>query len=184
MAVRDIVLFSKNETALRRRSEPVRLVNQRVKKIIKDLKDTLLSHPEGIGLAAPQINFHSRVIVVRLGSHGGDEAEPGPPLVLINPEVLESGREERDFDGCLSFPGLYAQTVRPHFLTVTALDEWGKPFTRDFEGFDAVLVHHELDHLDGILFIDRVTSMADLYRMRENDKGELERVPVVSMEKL
>jgi peptide deformylase len=184
MAIKDIVLFSKNETALRRRSEPVRMVNQRVKKIIKDLKDTLLSRPEGIGLAAPQINIHNRVIVVRLGSRSDGQAEAGPPLALINPEIIESGREELDFDGCLSFPGLYADTVRPHYLKVTGLDEWGKPLTREFDGFDAVVVHHEIDHLNGILFIDRVNNIDDLYRVRENEKGELERVPVISMEKL
>jgi peptide deformylase len=121
MAVRDIVLYVDNEAALRKKSEPVRFVNRRIKKLIQDLKDTLLDHPEGIGLAAPQINVPSRV---------------------------------------------------------TGLDEWGKSFTRVFEGFDAVLVHHEIDHLNGVLFIDRVTNISDLYRVREDEKGELVRVPV------
>ncbi|HXV96840.1 MAG TPA: peptide deformylase, partial [Anaerolineae bacterium] len=91
---------------------------------------------------------------------------------------IEARRDERDFDGCLSFPGLYAETVRPHYLKVTGLDEWGKPFTRIFEGFDAVLVHHEIDHLNGVLFLDRVTDISDLYRVREDENGELVRVPV------
>jgi peptide deformylase len=178
MAVRDIVQYADNEAALRKKSESVRLVNRRVKKLIEDLKDTLMDRSEGIGLAAPQINVHSRVIVVRLGGKGDGSDEPGPPIALINPEIVEARRDERDFDGCLSFPGLYAETVRPHFLKVTGLDEWGKPFTRTFEGFDAVLVHHEIDHLDGILFIDRVTNINDLYRVREDKNGELVRVPV------
>lgn len=178
MAIRDIVLYSQNEAALRKKSEPVRSVNRRVKMLIKDLKDTLLDRSEGIGLAAPQINVHSRVIVVRLGGKGDGSNEPGPPLALINPEIVEARRDEKDFDGCLSFPGLYAETVRPHFLKVTGLDEWGKPFSRTFEGFDAVLVHHEIDHLDGILFIDRVATISDLYRVREDESGELVRMPV------
>jgi peptide deformylase len=113
------------------------------------------------------------------GPDGDDgEIEPGPPLALINPEIIEAGDERRDFDGCLSFPGLYGETVRPHHLRVTGLDEIGNPFDRVFEGFDAVVVHHEIDHLDGVLFIDRVESIEDLYQVREGEDGELIRVPL------
>ena len=180
MAIRDIVLYLENETALRKKSRPVRGVNRRVGRLVRDLEDTLDDHPGGIGLAAPQINVHSRVVVVRLGGgrDGGDGSEPGPPLALINPEVVEAGNEERDFDGCLSFPGLYAETVRPHYLRVTGLDEAGNPFDRVFEGFDAVVVHHEIDHLEGVLFIDRVERIEDLYRVREGEDGELVPVPL------
>lgn len=177
MAVRPILEYSTHEAALRKKSEPVRFINRRVKMLIKDLKDTLLDRSEGIGLAAPQINVHSRVIVVRLRGQGSAD-DVGPPVALINPEIVEARRDEKDFDGCLSFPGLYAETVRPHYLKLTGLDEWGKPFTRVFEGFDAVLVHHEIDHLDGVLFIDRVATIHDLYRVREDEKGDLIRVPV------
>lgn len=178
MAVRKIVLYDENEAALRRKSDPVRVVNRRVKKLIRDLKDTLLAHSNGIGLAAPQINEHQQVIVVRLGRHGEEEGEPGPPLAIVNPEIVEARDDRRDFDGCLSFPGLFAETVRPHLLRVTGLDEWGKPLEQVFEGFDAVLVHHEIDHLNGVLFIDRVAEVEDLYRLREDENGELVRVPV------
>ena len=178
MAIKDIILFNQNEAALRKKNEPVRIVNRRIKKLIKDLKDTLSDRPEGIGLAAPQIKVHSQVIVVRLGGRNEEEREPDPPIALINPEVVEARNNEKDFDGCLSFPGLFAETVRPHYLRVTGLDEWGKPFDRVFEGFDAVLIHHEIDHLNGVLFIDRVESIEDLYRVREDENGELIRVPV------
>lgn len=181
MAVRKIVLYAENEAALRQKSEPVRVVNRRIKDLIRDLKETLIAHPDGIGLAAPQINVHQRVVVVRLGSRPDEEAERGAPLALINPEIIAARNERRDFDGCLSFPGLYAETVRPHYLNVTGLDEWGQPFDHVFEGFDAVLVHHEIDHLDGVLFIDRVESVQDLYRVREDEKGLLVRVPVVAL---
>jgi peptide deformylase len=178
MAVRDIVLYAENEAALRKKSEPVRAINRRVKNLIRDLKDTLAHHTDGAGLAAPQINVHDRVVVVRLGERSEAQTQPRPPVVLINPEVLEAGREERDFDGCLSFPGLYAETVRPHLLHVTGLDEWGKPFNCIFGGFDAVVVHHEIDHLNGVLFIDRVAGVEDLYQVQLDEKGRRVRVPV------
>jgi peptide deformylase len=181
MAIRPIILYNENEAALRKKSEPVRVINRQVKKLVQDLKDTLLGRDDGIGLAAPQINVHQRVVVVRLGGHNG-EGEPGPPIALINPEIVGVGQEEKDFDGCLSFPGLFADTVRPHYLRVTGLNEWGKPFDRVFEGFDAVVVHHEIDHLDGVLFIDRVTRIEDLYRVRRDADGELVRVPVSTIE--
>ena len=177
MSIQKIVLFSENPAALRQKSEPVRVVNRRVKKLVKDLKDTLLANSNGIGLAAPQINVHSRVVVVRLGGRSDDD-EPGPPLALINPEIVAAGHDERDFDGCLSLPGLFAETVRPHYLRVTALDERGRPFDRTFTGFDAVVVHHEIDHLNGVLFIDRIGSVDDLYRVEEDKDGQLVRVPV------
>jgi peptide deformylase len=181
MAVRDVVLYLENEAALRKKSQPVGRVTRRVKRLVQDLKDTLNDDPGGIGLAAPQINVHSRVVVVRLGGGRGDEGnvqEPDPPIALIDPQIVEAGDEKRDFDGCLSFPGLYGETVRPHHLRVAGLDEAGRPFDQLFEGFDAVVVHHEIDHLDGVLFIDRVESIEDLYRVREGENGELVRVPV------
>ena len=107
---------------------------------------------------------------------GGDD--PAPPIALVNPKIIEAGDERRDFDGCLSFPGLYGETTRPHYLRVTGLDEGGQPFEELYEGFDAVVVHHEMDHLDGVLFIDRIESLDDLYTIRKNKNGELVREPV------
>lgn len=181
MAIKSIILYSEDEAALRKKSEPVRAINRRVKTLIQDLKETLLSQENGIGLAAPQIKVHYRVIVVRLGGRSDDQDEAGPPLALINPEIVEAKQEEMGFDGCLSLPGLFADTVRPHYLRVTGLDEWGKPFERVFEGFDAIVAHHEIDHLDGVLFIDRIRSVADLYRVREDENGKLVRVPVATI---
>jgi len=177
MAIRDIVIYPEGKDILREKSEPARSV-KRVRELVQDLKDTLNDHPEGIGLAAPQIAAHSRVVVVRLGGGADSESEPGPPLSLINPEIVEARDEQRDFDGCLSLPGLYGETVRPHYLRVKGLDETGYPFDRVFEGFDAVVVHHEIDHLDGVLFIDRIEKMEDLYKVQEDENGNLVRVPL------
>ncbi len=177
MAIRDIVLYPEGKDILRTVSKRVSNV-RRVRALVQDLKDTLNGHSEGIGLAAPQIAAHSRVVVVRLGGGGDSESEPGPPLPLINPEIIEAGDERRDFDGCLSFPGLYGETMRPHYLRVRGLYESGQPFDRVFEGFDAVVVHHEIDHLDGVLFIDHVEGMENLYQVRADKNGNLVRVPL------
>ncbi len=178
MAVRKILLYSEDKKALRKKSKPVQGANQDVKQIIRDLKDTLNAHTEGVGLAAPQINVHKRVVLVRLGATGNGSGEPGPPIALVNPKIIEAGDDRKDFDGCLSFPGLYGETSRPHYLHMTGLDEEGQPFERLYEGFDAVVVHHEIDHLEGVLFIDRIEKWEDLYTVRKNEHGELVRVPV------
>jgi peptide deformylase len=153
-------------------------MSRSVKHLVQDLKDTLAHDSDGVGLAAPQLGAHRRVVVVQLGGRREDKGAPGPPVALINPKILATGNEQRDFDGCLSFPGLYGETVRPHYLRVTGLNERGRPFDRVFEGFDAVVVHHEIDHLDGVLFVDRAQSIEDLYRVRVDKNGELVRVPV------
>jgi len=178
MAIREIVAYPEDAEVLRTESAPVRTITGRVRRLVQDLVDTLNAHPEGVGLAAPQIAAHSRVIVVRLGGGQEGRSEPGPPIPLINPEIVEAADERTDFDGCLSLPGLYGETVRPHTLRVNGLDEAGYPFDQVFEGFDAVVVHHEIDHLNGVLFIDRVERMEDLYHVRERENGELVRVPL------
>lgn len=180
MAIREIVVYPEDAQVLREKSRPVRTITGRVRRLVQDLADTLNAHPEGIGLAAPQIGAHSRVVVVRLGGRREGDGEPGPPIPLINPEIVEAGDERADFDGCLSLPGLYGETVRPHTVRVTGLDETGRPFDQVFEGFDAVVVHHEIDHLNGMLFIDRVERLEDLYHVRERENGELVRVPLSS----
>lgn len=178
MPVREILIYPESETALRQKCEAVKGVNARVKRLIRDLKDTLKQHPEGIGLAAPQINIHQRVVIVRLGATYGSQEECQAPIALVNPVIMEARLEKRDFDGCLSFPGLYGETVRPHHLRVSGLDEEGLPFDRIFEGFNAVLVHHEIDHLDGILFIDRIERLDDLYRISFDKDGKPVRSPI------
>jgi len=181
MPARKILLYATNEAALRRKSRPVNKVTKRVRDLVQDLKDTLTSYPDGAGLAAPQINVHLRVVVVRLGLRDEDDATAVIPTAFINPEIVEARDERADFDGCLSFPGLYGTTRRPHYLKVKARDETGQPLERIFEDFDAVLVHHEIDHLDGVLFIDHIERPEDLYTIRRGADGTLERIPVPSL---
>lgn len=178
MAVREILQYSRHQAALREKSKPVPFVNRKVLGLIRDLKDTLEASSDGIGLAAPQINIHKRVVIACPGSVEDGRWQAGPPVALVNPEIVEASGERRDYDGCLSFPGIYGETTRPHYLRVTGLDEDGKPFDRVYEGFNAVIIHHELDHLDGVLFIDRIENPQDLFTLRENERGETVRVPV------
>jgi peptide deformylase len=178
MAVREILLYPKDKTALRAISDPIHTFNRQTRRLIEDLKDTLLAHQDGIGLAAPQIGVLLRVVVVRLGAGDEEDREATPPIALVNPKIVETGDERKDFDGCLSFPGLYGETIRPHYLHVTGTAEDGEPFNRIFRDFDAVLVHHEIDHLEGVLFIDRIVSLDDLYRVSIDDQGEPLRVPI------
>jgi peptide deformylase len=180
MAVRDIISYFKDSDPLRKKCHPVQHIDKGVMALVNDLKDTLNAHTDGIGLAAPQINVHQRVVVVRLGGNTAENYDPGPPVALVNPKIIEAADERKDFDGCLSFPGLFGETIRPHYLRITGLDENGEPFNNVYDGFCAVVVHHEIDHLDGVLFIDRVGSIEDLYQVRKNEKGELVRVPIAS----
>ena len=176
MAVRKIISYFEDSDILRKKSQPVQRIDRKTIGLIKDLKDTLNANPDGVGLAAPQINVCQRTVVVCLGDNEGKNCKPGPPIALVNPEILVAGDERKDFDGCLSFPGLFGETIRPHYIRVTGLNENGEVFDSVFEGFDAVVVHHEIDHLDGILFIDRIGRFEDLYRIEKNENGELVRV--------
>jgi len=178
MAVCEILLYPKDKIALRAKSDPVRTFNRQTRRLVQDLKDTLLAHSEGIGLAAPQMGAHVRIVVVRLGARHDWDEEADPPIALCNPEIIASNDEQKDFDGCLSFPGLHGATIRPHKLRVSGLYEDGKQFDRIFTGFDAVVVHHEIDHLDGVLFIDRIERLEDLYRVYMDNKGKPVQVPM------
>ena len=117
-------------------------------------------------------------MIVCLGDDKAGEWQAGPPRALIDPKIMMQADERKDFDGCLSFPGLYGETIRPHQLRVVGLDENGNPFDETFTGFNAVLVHHEIDHLEGILFIDRINSPEDLFRIHRNEKNEVVRMPI------
>jgi len=161
MALRPVVQYAWHPEILRRKSAPVDHEDGDLPVLVRDLKDTLLQHADGVGLAAPQIGVHKRVIVVRFGANG--RTRLGRPVAILNPTILEAGDELPDYDGCLSLPGLYGETVRPHFMRLRGTDERERTVEWTLEGFDAVVVHHEVDHLNGVLFIDRLSSPDKLY---------------------
>lgn len=154
MTIQPIVLFKENPYVLRAKSKSVQPGVKEVQSLIEDLKDTLIHHTEAIGLAAPQIGVNKRVIAVYFG--GRKENNTTQPLVIINPVIIESSRDLLDFDGCLSFPELYAKTVRPHYMRLQGVDERGDSKEWILDGFDSVVAHHETDHLNGVLLIDRI----------------------------
>jgi peptide deformylase len=169
MPVRKILKYPQDEAKLRRKSAEVKRLDADTKQVIADLKETLLAQP-GAGLAAPQIGVLKRVALVRFGQETG---EMEPPLALINPVIAEVGELGKGFDGCLSLPGLVTwDTLRPVWLVFSARDENWKKMRRRVEGIDAIVVHHEVDHLNGVLFLDRLDQAGKLYVVQTDENGE------------
>lgn len=134
---------------LRKKCQKVREITPEIKRLAKEMTEAMIANePSGIGLAAPQVGQTVRVIVV--------STEKGP-AVFINPEITEKSREKESLtEGCLSFPGLFLDIKRPKRVRVQALDKDGQTVKIEAEGLFARVLQHEIDHLDGILFIDRL----------------------------
>ncbi|MQA97404.1 MAG: peptide deformylase [Streptosporangiales bacterium] len=144
MAIKPIRLFG--DPVLRTPAEPVRDFDKELRKLVKDLTDTMLDAP-GAGLAAPQLGVGLRVFTYYVDEHLGH---------LINPDLDISGEVEDDEEGCLSFPGLSFPTPRPINTVAKGLNMYGEPITLEGTHLMARCFQHETDHLDGILFIDRM----------------------------
>lgn len=174
MTVQRVLLYPSDAQALRQKSAPIEAVDDAAKTLIVDLKETLATQP-GAGLAAPQIGVHQRVVLVCLGQDTDDGLQP--PIALINPIILEEGEYGRGFDGCLSLPNVLTwDTLRPTWLRFSAQDEDGNPFEMRVEGIDAIVVHHEIDHLEGVLFWDRLPEDGRLFRWVEDAAEEEDRI--------
>ena len=151
MSVREIRLLG--DPGLRRKAEPVEEVDDEIRELIDDMFDTMYD-AEGVGLAAPQVGLGRRVIVV--DTREDDVA----PFGLVNPVIVETGEErERGEEGCLSIPGLKEIVERPSRVVVEGLDRDGNPVRIEAEGLLARVLQHEVDHLDGVLFLDRVSAL-------------------------
>jgi peptide deformylase len=138
---------------LRERAKPVPAVDETVRQFVDDLFDTMHA-AKGVGLAANQVGVALRVAVVDVGEETPD------PLVLINPSVTARGDVvETAEEGCLSIPELFAEVDRPVDITLEALDRDGKPYRLNISGYKARAVQHEVDHLDGVLFLDHLTAV-------------------------
>ncbi len=127
-------------------------VNGAIRKLVRDMAETMYAAP-GVGLAATQVDVHQRVIVLDISETHDDL------VVLINPEILTSSGEQAGEEGCLSVPGIYETVRRANRITVKALDESGEPFTLDAEGFLAVCIQHEMDHLQGKVFVEYLSQL-------------------------
>ena len=145
MAVLDVRLYG--DPVLRRRAAPVREVTPEIEGWLDDMVETM--HTEvGIGLAATQVGIELRMLVI-------DESR-GTGRAYLNPEIVEMGGEQVGEEGCLSLPGVFADVRRAEWVVVEAMDRTGAPFRRRAAGLLSRVLQHEIDHLDGILFIDRL----------------------------
>jgi peptide deformylase len=150
---------------LRTRAEPVAQVDDALRRLIDDMFETMYAAP-GIGLAATQVNVHKRLLVVDI-SETRDQ-----PLALINPEIVAREGIEETEEGCLSVPGIYDKVTRAEKIRIRALDRNGKQIEMDADGLLAVCIQHEMDHLEGKLFVDY---LSELKRTRIRKKLEKER---------
>ncbi len=144
MALRQIKHYQKDDV-LRKKSKIVEKIDERTKTLIDDMIETMY-HADGVGLAAPQVGILKRVIVVDVGEG---------VHVLVNPELIKQAGEATDYEGCLSVPGIKGQVTRPAEITVEGLNRDGKKIRMKASGLLARAICHEIDHLDGILFVDK-----------------------------
>ena len=150
MTVRSILHYP--DPRLRRKANPVPAVNNDVRRLVADMADTMYQAP-GIGLAAIQVNDPLRVVVIDI-SETRDQLQ-----VFINPEILyKEGEQERE-EGCLSVPGIYEPVIRANRVRLRAFDRDGKPFELEVEGLLATCIQHEIDHLDGKVFVDYLSRL-------------------------
>lgn len=150
---------------LRTKAKPVNTVDDSIRQLIKDMFETMYDAP-GIGLAATQVNHHIRLVVMDITE------DKSQPLVFINPKVTPLTEDKAPYEeGCLSVPTVYDMVDRPTRVRVEALNEQGEAFTLEADGLLAVCIQHELDHLDGKLFVDYLSSLK-----RQRIKSKLQKL--------
>jgi len=137
---------------LRTVAKPVEKINDAVNKLIRDMFDTMYNAP-GIGLAATQVNFHQRIIVIDVSENQNE------PISLINPEIIDKSGEIESEEGCLSVPSYYENVKRSNNIRVESLDQNGDIAQTNASGMLAICIQHEIDHLDGILFVDHLSKL-------------------------
>lgn len=159
MALLPILEFP--DPRLRTKAQPIAQVDDSIRQLADDMLETMYAAP-GIGLAATQVNIHQRLIVIDISE------DKNRPMVLINPEYDVIEGEQTYDEGCLSVPGYYETVNRAEKIRLRALDREGKPYTLDCDGLLSVCIQHEIDHLDGVLFVDHISRLK-----RERIKAKL-----------
>ena len=150
MAILNILHFP--DERLRTVAKPVATVTDKHRALISNMLETMYDAP-GIGLAATQVNAHERILVIDISDEKND------PIVLINPEILEKDGDQEFDEGCLSVPGIYETVHRAENIRVKALNKEGESFEMDAHGLLAVCIQHEIDHLQGKLFVDYLSQL-------------------------
>ena len=151
MAILDILVYP--DPRLRTVAKPVGKVDERIQTLVKDMIETM-HDAQGIGLAATQVNVHEQVIVMKIPEDDLEE-----PRVLINPKVIEKDGETIYDEGCLSVPEYYAPVKRAETIKITALDEQGEIYELEADGLLAICIQHEMDHLQGKVFVDYLSKL-------------------------
>ncbi|AEW05544.1 peptide deformylase [Sulfobacillus acidophilus DSM 10332] len=149
---------------LRQRTTKLKTIGSQARQLAEDFFDTW-DTVAAYGIAAPQIGSSLRSFIWK-----GKDMEA--PEVIYNPKIIRAYGELKDYDGCLSVPGVYCPTRRAEVVELTGLDAEGRPIRRKYEGFDARIIQHEVDHLDGVLFIDRIDDLSEAYTLKEGPEDE------------
>ena len=161
---------------LRKPAKRISKVNEQVRELARDMLRSMYA-AQGIGLAAPQVGVHQQLLVIDLDL----ENATTPPLVLINPEISSASATIDTYEeGCLSIPGVYLDVVRPTAIEVSFRDEMGRPRKMKADGLMARCIQHEMDHLNGVLFVDRVTDEAGLLKELKDHGFQRQHVQSVS----
>ena len=169
MAVLEILAIP--DERLKQESQAVTVFDDELRAFIADLEETRQAGPAAVGIAAPQVNRHQRIVIVDCSTTRKPVPNHGH-LILVNPEITEWDGYEMGREGCLSVPDYTGNVIRATRITLRAQDPHGNPLELAMEGFEARAVQHEIDHLDGLLFIDRVVSRrTDLFRRKVYQKG-------------
>ena len=164
MAIQPVLLYP--HLSLNQKIKESLLDQKKLNQVLADLIDTMNQHAGCVGLAAPQIGHEQRCVIVDV-SRSSRAGENHGLLKLINPMILEASQWKVSREGCLSFPDLLANVKRAQKIRISAYNEKLEPFEITALGFEAMAIQHELDHLDGILFLDRIRSSKDLFERRK-----------------
>ena len=155
---------------LRIKAEPVTEVNEATRQLVADMLETMYAAP-GIGLAATQVDVHKRILVLDVSD------DQSAPMCFINPEIVSHEGLEVSDEGCLSVPGVYEGVERAAQIRVRALDQYGKSFELDADGLLAVCIQHEMDHLEGKLFVDYLSELKRQRLKKKLTKAQKQAVP-------
>ncbi|MCX6017077.1 MAG: peptide deformylase [Chloroflexi bacterium] len=160
------------DLVLRKKAVKVEKISKETQKLVDDMIDTM-HHAHGLGLAAPQIGVSQRVAVVEMSEHDEHGQEKSTLYTLINPEIVRKSEEIWEHaEGCLSIPGWRGDVERPLTITVKALDRLGARVRFEATGMLARAIQHELDHLDGVLYIDKLVAPDRVWQVNENEDKE------------
>ena len=180
MAVLKIIVepdprYGKPSQRLRGRAERVPFITPAIEQLAADMHETMID-AHGVGLAAPQIGENIRLIVIHVPAGYQDEDTPELTLTLVNPEIIKAGGREWGVEGCLSFPDLLGDVERYGWVNVKAQDIEGKPLRIKARDVLARILQHEIDHLDGVLFFDRMEDWSSLHYAEPVEEEEPEEV--------